>query len=175
MILKFNKKILIKVAKFLVILNILAIPMLIVIYLDWTWTPLQTAFTYLTFWTLKLLGYSVHLDTLNITTDVPFIIYSDPSYPPYRISWDSTGWKTMYLLTILTFAAPVTSIMKKLKFLALGLPLMFSINFLRIVSTLMLAFTFGKDYFEIVHTFLWSEGLVFAVVAIWYLWVRHKL
>jgi exosortase/archaeosortase family protein len=62
----------------------------------------------------------------------------------------------------------------KLKFLAIGLPVLFVLNFLRIATTILVSVIYGFKYFEIVHIFLWREGLIAAVLIIWCLWLRQK-
>jgi exosortase/archaeosortase family protein len=62
---------------------------------------------------------------------------------------------------------------KKIKFLAFGLPFLFFLNFIRILTTILIAINYGFQYFEVVHTLLWREGLILAVVLIWYMWLRR--
>ena len=49
---------------------------------------------------------------------------------------------------------------------------LFLLNFVRIVSTILFSLKFGFQYLDIVHTFLWREGLILAVVCVWYLWLK---
>lgn len=149
---------------FLIKFNLLAIPLYIILFLNISFESLQILIAYITNETLKLFGYLTTQDGYFITTLI------GNKYQLIEISWDSTGWKSLYALTALTLATPVV-LKKKLKFLLIGLPALFLINYIRIVSTLLVAFTYGFQYFDIVHLILWREGLIIAVVVLWYLWI----
>lgn len=158
------------VAFFLIMFNLLAIPMFLSLLFNFSYPPLQTFLTDLTYRTLKFLGYNV--DLIKSPTSVVPLISVSSEYPKILISWDSTGWKTLYVLAALTIATPFIAIKKKIKFLAFGLPLMFIFNFIRILTTILIAINYGFQYFEVVHMFLWREGLILAVVLLWYLWLK---
>jgi len=170
-----NKKILERRRKLLatlifsIKLNLLVIPLYILIYLDFSLPSLQNFLAYLISLTLSSLKFPVTSEGKNI-----FIFLTESeSYRiiPFEISMDCTGWKSMYLLTALVFASSF-ELKKNLKFLAITLPFLFIINFLRIVSTIAIALIFGFEFFEVTHNILWREGMVFIVVIIWYLWLR---
>lgn len=170
-----NKKILERRRKLLatlifsIKLNLLVIPLYILIYLDFSLPSLQNFLAYLISLTLSSFKFPVASEGKNI-----FIFLTESeSYRiiPFEISMDCTGWKSMYLLTALVFASSF-ELKKNLKFLAITLPFLFIINFLRIVSTIAIALTFGFEFFEVTHNILWREGMVFIVVIIWYLWLR---
>lgn len=149
---------------FLIKFNILAIPLYLVMYLNFTLPPLQTFLATLSSYGINLFGY-------HLTQDEMFL-YSGSQQ--IEISWDSTGWKSMYALAALVIATPVSDLHKKIRFLFIGVPLVFLINYLRITSTILVSLKFGFQYFDIIHMFLWREGLILAVVAIWYVWLRKK-
>jgi len=164
----FRKKLLL-VVEFLVIFNLLSIPMYIVIFYNLSFESLQIFFTQLTEGFLKFMGYAVERIGYFLT-----INYSGGSLQ-IEISWDSTGWKSLYALFALAVATPIKSLKSKAKFLTIGLPLIFVLNFLRIVTTILVGLNYGLNYFDVVHTFLWREGLIFAIVIIWFAWlVRGK-
>jgi exosortase/archaeosortase family protein len=153
------EKKLIKVLFFLLKFNLLAIPLYVVLYFNFSFPPLQNFLAYLVFQALEILGYKASLNGYFLTVEnFPEII---------EVSWDSTGWKSLYALAALVLATPLSNLRKKAKFLILALPTLFSINYVRILTTIIISIKFGFKYFEIIHTFLWREGLIFAVVAIW--------
>jgi hypothetical protein len=39
---------------------------------------------------------------------------------------------------------------------------------------MLIALKFGWQYLDVVHNFLWREGLILAVVLIWYIWLRKE-
>lgn len=154
---------LIKTLFFLLKFNLLAIPLYIALYLNFSLPPLQNFLAYLIFQTLRILGYNISLNGYFLTVqNFPEVI---------EVSWDSTGWKSLYALIALVIATPLSNFNKKLKFLILALPTLFLINYIRILTTILASIKFGFEYFDIVHTFLWREGLIFAVVAIWVLYL----
>jgi exosortase/archaeosortase family protein len=164
---KLQKRIrkLLTILLFLIKFNLLAIPMYLIIHLNLSFQPLQNFLASLTKISLNLLGYyAIQQDSLVITTS------KDQLYS-IEVSWDSTGWKSMYAILALTISTPIKSWKRKLKFMAISIPTIFLINFLRILTTILVTLHYGFNYFEIVHTFLWREGLILAVVCIWSFWV----
>mgnify|MGYP001610639642 CR=1 FL=1 len=91
-----------------------------------------------------------------------------------EISWDSTGWKSMYAIAALIIATPLSRISRRIKFAVIGIGIIFFINYLRVVTTILISVNFGFNLFDIVHTVLWREGLILAVVSIWFAWVRME-
>lgn len=158
------------VALFLIKFNLLAIPMYLVLWSNLSYPPLQVFLTELVCDTLNFLGY--HATLVNSPVSITPLI-SVSQFPKIQISWDSTGWKTLYALAALTIATPFVTIKRKAKFLAVGLPFLFVLNFIRVLTTILVAISYGFQYFEVVHTLLWREGLILTVVLIWYLWLRR--
>jgi len=158
------------IALFLLVFNLLAIPLYLLMYFNFSYPPLQNFLTSASRPFIEFFGYDTTVITYH-ACNVPAI--SGNKFPePVCVSWDSTGWKSMYALAALAIATPLVVWKKKLKFLAIGVPLIFLINYLRIVTTILIALRFGWQYFEVVHTLIWREGLILAVVAIWYIWLR---
>jgi exosortase/archaeosortase family protein len=134
-------------------------------YLNLSFEPLQTFLAYSTASVVRMFGYSVTQDGFLLTT------YTENQIRQIEMSWDSTGWKSMYALFALTIAAPISNYQRKFKFLLAGLPLLFFLNFLRVTTTILLSLRYGFQYFDVIHLFLWREGLIFAVVTIWLVWL----
>jgi exosortase/archaeosortase family protein len=160
------------VAWFLIKFNLLAIPLYLVLYFNFSFPPLQEFLTKISIPAIELFGYKTMLLTsFHCNVDSIFI----PAYEQsICISWDSTGWKSMYALAALAIATPFIAWKRKWKFIAVGVPLVFALNYIRIVTTILISLKFGFQYFNVVHTLLWREGLILAVVAIWYLWLRKE-
>jgi len=157
---------------FLIKFNLLAIPMYLVIFLNFSYPPLQNFLTELTYRNLNLLGYHSSL-VASPESEVPLIYFSD-NFPKVQISWDSTGWKSMYALLALTLATPLSNLKRKAKFLIIGIPAIFLLNYLRIITTILISLNFGIQCFEIVHTLLWREGLILIIILLWYIWLRKQ-
>jgi exosortase/archaeosortase family protein len=160
------------VALFLIAFNLLAIPLYIILYFNIYSPQFQNFITFISKPFIDIFGYNTTLEyTSHCNVKAIFI-------PDYQqsvcISWDSTGWKSMYALAALAIATPFITWRKKWKFITIGVPIVFVLNYIRIVTTILISLKFGFQYFDMVHTILWREGLILAVVAIWYLWVRKE-
>lgn len=163
-----DRKKLIATAWFLIKFNLLAIPLYLILYFNLSFPTLQTFFATISYHTLKLFGYDVAQDGFWLIT------YANNGTQRIEISWDSTGWKSMYALSALVVATPISNFSRKLKFISIGVLIIFLINYLRITSTILISLKFNFRYFDIVHVFLWREVLIFIVIAIWYFWFRKE-
>lgn len=179
---KIKRETLVSILIFLFILNILSLPVWIITYFDVTFPRTQT-----------LLASSLEheLNFLNIETKREgfVLLIANPKMPQIVISADCIGWKSVLLFLALVLATPIKvkakvkglknkikNFFPKTKFNALiiGIPIIFAINFLRILTTILIGYYFGISYFNIAHTLLWREGLIFAVLLIWFLWLRKE-
>lgn len=160
------------VAWFLIKFNLLVIPLYLALYFNLSFPPLQQFLTSLCIPFIELFGYQTSL------IDLPYCNVPSIFIPAFEksicISWDCVGWKSMYALAALAIATPFIAWKRKLRFLGIGIPAIFLINYLRIVTTILIGLKFGIEYQDIVHTFLWREGLILAVLVIWYVWLRKE-
>ena len=153
-----------KIGWFIIKSNLLAIPLYAIIFLDLSWPPLQEFIAYVSFVILKGFHFQVAQEGITIFTA------SLGELNKVDISWDSTGWESIYTLAALTLAVSYP-LKKKLKFLAFALPSVFLINIVRIVLTIAYSMTFGFKYFDVIHTLLWREGLILVILAFWVGWL----
>ena len=153
---------------FLVTFNLLAIPLYIGLYTDFSFEPLQKFDAKIVSATLHIFGYSANTDGIAVN------LISDSNAYKIDISWDSTAWKSMYAVASLIIATPILKLSKRLKFAAIAVAIIFFINYLRITTTILISTNFGFNLFDIVHTVLWREGLILAVVAVWLGWMRME-
>ena len=155
---------------FLVTFNLLAIPLYIVTYANLSFEPLKELNARIVSATLKFFGYDSYSD--GSTVD----LVSNGVLQKIDISWDSTGWKSMYAIAALILATPISKskISRKIKFAVIGIAIIFFINYLRISSTILISANFGFNLFDIIHTVLWREGLILAVVGVWLVWMRME-
>jgi len=160
-----KEKVMIDVFFFLVKFNLYLIPFYAIIYFDVSFYPLQISFTNFLAWVLRLLNYPV--ETSN------FMMYIGESKYPIDISRDCIGWKGVYSIFALVFAT-AGKIKDKLKFLVVWMPVLFVINIFRVLITILIGLKFGLQYLEIAHTFIWQELMIFAVLAIFYLWLKKR-
>ncbi len=143
--------------------NILLIPFYAIIYFDWSFYPLQVAFTNFIASVLSFLGYQVSTSG--------FFLYLGEKQYQIDISRDCIGWKSAYSLFALVFATPGL-IKDKLKFLVVWIPILFVVNIFRVLITMFIGLNFGFQYLEFIHNFLWQEVMIIALLLIWYVWLR---
>jgi len=161
-----KKKVLIDVIIFLIKFNLLLVPFYAIIYFNVSSYPLQTAFTNFIAFILKSLNYQVKTSG--------FYLFIGKDEYPIDISMDCIGWKSVYSLFALVFATNGGKIKEKLKFLAIWMPVLFIINILRVLITLLIGLNFGMQHIEFVHTFLWQEVMIASIIIIWYFWLKKR-
>ncbi|MBI2005460.1 MAG: archaeosortase/exosortase family protein [Candidatus Aenigmarchaeota archaeon] len=159
---------LVPVVIFLATFNLLAIPLYIGIYTNFSFDPLKELNARMVSATLNFFGYNTHPDGSMVN------LVSDDVTQKIDISWDSTGWKSMYAIAALIMSTPISKISRRMKFALVGVASIFLINYIRLVTTILISVRFGFDLFDIIHTVLWREGLILAVVGIWLVWVRME-
>jgi len=165
---KIQKKNLKTILIFLILFNLLAIPMYCIIYFQITFEPLERFVAYITKSILSLFGYKIVQNGSFLSLLVDNKIFQ------IEISWDCTGWKSIYTLISLMLITPVVGIIRKLKYITCGVVVLFFLNIVRIVTTILLSVNYGFEYFNLIHTILWREGLILSVVLIWSLWLWHE-
>jgi len=152
-------------ADFLIKFNLLAIPMYIVMLSDIEFYPLQVLLTDIVYGIITSLGYVVVKNGIMLT------LVSQTSMAVIAIGIDCTAWKSMYALAALMIASPVANDMKKLRYILLGVSAIFVLNIIRVVTTILVGYWFGMDFLDITHTLFWREGMILAVIAIWFIWL----
>ncbi|MEM5766440.1 MAG: archaeosortase/exosortase family protein [Candidatus Aenigmatarchaeota archaeon] len=158
---------LLQVLWFLFKFNLLAVPLYILLYFNFSYRPLQDFVTFLSYKLLLTLGVKTSLDGQILKAVNNFNIYF------IEMDMDCTGWKSLYTLFSLVMATPSIKLKKKLFFLIITLPSIFFFNIARIVLTIYISLI-DPNFFELIHDFLWKFGLIFAVLASWALWLRYE-
>jgi exosortase/archaeosortase family protein len=153
-------------ARFLVVFNLLAIPMYAVMLSGTQLPALQDATTTVVFAVFRLLGYDATRSGTTIGLGAPLNVN-------IAIDTDCAAWKSMYAYAALVLATPFAMGWKKRSGLVLaGTVALFALNVVRIVSTVAAAMAFGLAVLDVVHTVFWREGMILAVVLLWFLAVR---
>lgn len=165
---KFDNNILLPIAIFLIKFNLLAVPMYLAIYFNIQSIPMQQFLADAVYAVLKFFGYEVLKDGLVLTLTSGFTIAN------IEMTFDCLGWKSMYALAALALATPLPNDIKKMKFIIAGVALVAVLNFARVVTTILVFYYFGLHAFDLVHTLLWREGLIVAIIIIWFLWMRSR-
>lgn len=153
---------------FLIKFNLLAIPLYILLYLNFSYQPLQNLVAFLSYKTLKMLGIQVSLSGSLLTVVEGFKISL------VEISMDCTGWKSLYALAALTIATPGFKTKRKAIFLILALPFVFFVNIFRIAITSYLSLVLEPVSFGLFHDIFWQWGLILAVLGVWVLWLKYE-
>ena len=149
--------------RFLIKFNIFALPLYAILLTDVKFQPLMDLTTQIAFAVLRLTGIGAVLNG-----DVISVPVTDGTFGAY-VSWDSTGWKSMLALASLIFATDFP--FRKKMYGALLLPVVYAINIFRIWFMFYIA-TINAAYFELAHVTIWSWGLIFAVLALWLIWMK---
>lgn len=164
---KFNIKNerLFRIAKFLIKFNIFAIPLYAILLSGWTLVELQRVVADITMYALTALGMNPTINDLIISIPVKNGDWGAV------INWDCTGWKSLLAFFALVMA---TDYPAKRKLLGLALlPVIFVINLLRIVFMFFYVKTFDLANYQLVHTVVWSWGLIIVIIALWLAWMKY--
>lgn len=154
--------------EFLIFLNLLMIPFYLISYFQLKLSCWTEFVAFLTDKSLSFLKVSAEREgnILNISSGASLWIV--------EISWDSSGWKSLYFCLALILATPLVSLKRKIKGLALLLPLLFFLNYSRILSTILIGINYGKEAFNFFHLFLWRALNVIVTPLVWFLWFRRE-
>ena len=149
---------------FLVRLLLLSVPLYLILSNTAVLQPLQEAVTAHSHALITFLGMeSVKTDLVIITgTCDPFAIFIGP---------DCTGWKSMLLFFALVFATLRVSMKKRLLGLAVGIPVLYAANIVRIAAAVAIQQAYGTQAALFFHDVAWQAGLTAVVVALWLAWL----
>ena len=117
---------------------------------------------------LSFLNYEAKVEGKNI------IVIHKNTLMQFEISFDSTGWKGLFLISALVFSTPAIKLKRKIKILSFFLPLVFLVNLTRIISTILIGINFGLESFRFWHVFLWSYGFLLIIFILWASWLLFE-
>ena len=149
---------------FLIRLTALSAPLYAVLLLDISLEPLQSSVAFSSEHLLRAAGFAVERDglLLRVGGSEPFA---------FAISPDCTGWKSMLIFAALVLAALGASPAKRLAGLAIGVPLVYLANVLRIFAVVSIERSMGIDAAMLFHDWLWQAGMMAVVLALWLGWL----
>jgi len=151
--------------KFLVIFNLLAIPLHLIMYFNVNLYPLayleraQASF-FLDIFQVKYLLYDVPYEN----GDLPAI---DINNQVLAIGEACTAIRSLLAFSALVVASPKSWNAKKKALIFL--PVIYIVNVIRIVSLAFVSLSF-PSLFELIHMLLWREGLVALILGLWVYW-----
>ncbi|MBI2579610.1 MAG: archaeosortase/exosortase family protein [Candidatus Aenigmarchaeota archaeon] len=153
-----------RVLKFFIKFNLFAIPLYILLAINFDFLPLQRAVADITMFLLHNAGISASRDGLLISIPV-----EGGNWGGF-INSDCVGWKSMLAFAALVMATDFPA-RKKLMGLAL-VPVIFAANLVRIFFMFFYVSSWGLAGYEFVHAVVWTWGLLFIVIAVWIWWAR---
>lgn len=157
-----RKNLLLIFLDFILTLNLLSIPFYLLLHFD---VEIQFLKNVQAFLVSKLLSFS----GLNSVSKENFIIVNGKIY---EVSWDSTGWKSLYTLFALIASTPILH-KRKIKPLAIALLLMFLFNITRIFTTIYLSYK--QIYsFDFLHLGLWRWGSLAFLLLLWFIFLHTQ-
>lgn len=89
----------------------------------------------------------------------------------FSITKDCTGWKGLIFFFALVVSVKAR-LKEKLKALAINLPVVYSVNLLRIIGIIFLTYRYGPQTYHYLHDFLWQVVILFNVLILWTMWLR---
>jgi len=116
--------------------------------------------------TTQLTGSIVRIFGTHVEVSGTVISSADFSM---RIGHECTAIVPAVILLCAVIAYP-SRVRQKLVCLAIGLPVLFLLNLVRVV-TLYYIGAHIPDFFEIAHFVVWQSAMILAVVALWLFWV----
>jgi exosortase/archaeosortase family protein len=125
--------------------------------------------------TLRLQGVHV-VETTGLETNglsMPVLVVEGLENP-VGIGRACTGYRSILALLALIFAVPGIGLLRKASAFLKFLPVMVIVNYLRVYSTIVLGILFGDEFFNVVHTFLWREGLIIVIILLWTYWLKSQ-
>lgn len=153
---------------FLIKLNLLVIPLYAIIYYNFSIPAFQNFIASLSYSILKIAGYDFSLQGSVLST------FIGNKFMEIEISWDSTGWKSLYILSALIIATPLGNWNRKLLFILAALPAIFLINLARVTTTIIASINFGFQYFDFLHLFLWRAVSIASVIIFWLIFLKRE-
>jgi exosortase/archaeosortase family protein len=153
-----------KLLKFLVKLNIFAIPLYIIILLDIQFYSAQLFTASAVAWLLQALGFNAVQAGTTIT--IPIL----NGHWSAVITNDCIAWKSILAFLALVFATDFS--LRKKTFALVFIPVIYVINLARIWFMFFYVSTFDLAFYGIVHAVVWSWGLLLITLALWLLWMK---
>lgn len=158
-----------KLLQFLARLAALSVPLYMIIALAIDLSALQLAVAGNSAWLLGVMGNQVSQEGVLVGVGT-----LEGAGFSFTISPDCTGWKSMLFLFGLIFAVPAVACKRRLLGLAAGIPVLWGVNLLRIVSAVYAQQAWGIEAAMVLHDVWWQLGLAAAVLAVWYALMRTQ-
>ncbi len=151
-----------QVLRFLLIFNLMAIPLHILLSFEFLLNPLTALERNQVSFFLSLFGVKHSL----VESEIPGIKLNSQII---LIGEACTAWRSIFAFLALVVASPCS--WKSKRRALLGIPVIYAVNILRLVGICLVALCI-PSIVEFVHTILWREGLMLVIFALWYYWFK---
>lgn len=150
-----------QVLKFLILFNLLAIPLYLIFFFKISLYPLQLLERDETSFILLIFGVNHERTDFE---GLPSIKMGEQSIV---ISEACTAWRSILAFLALVIASPRSWRFKKNALI--GVPLIYLFNLIRL-ATICLISLILPSVTDFIHTILWREGLMLVIFVLWYYW-----
>ncbi len=159
---------LLELLNFLIIFNLLAIPLHLILYFKIDFYHLALIERAQVSFFLKLFGVKHTLQDVPLNNDlIPAINLNDRVL---AIGEPCTAIRSLIAFIALVFASPRTMHSKKKSLILL--PVIYLANIVRIITLAFVSNSY-PSLFDFIHIFLWREGLVLLIIGLWFYWFNH--
>jgi exosortase/archaeosortase family protein len=169
---KTNRKLL-YILRFLIVFNLFALPIYAIDYFNIDLFILEYIITKQVSLFLNIFGVDHSLSLLQIGSKmIPTIKIAE--LPTIAIDISCTAIRSMFAFLGLVFALPKVKFDKRVRALLWGLPTIYIVNLIRIVTTILVGVKFSVEALDIIHTLLWREGLILLIIVMWVFWIKNN-
>ncbi|RLG13509.1 MAG: hypothetical protein DRN71_04685 [Candidatus Nanohalarchaeota archaeon] len=151
---------------FLVRFLILAIPLHVLLWLNFDAHVLQVATVSSVAFLLSLAGVPYEVVDVFLLVDCNSFVWT------IEIIKDCVGWKSFMAVSGLMFAVRKVALSRRMIGVLAALPLIYAGNVFRIFTSIYLSIVFGYEWFDFIHSVLWQGGLIALVIVIWWVWLE---
>ena len=151
---------------FLVRFLVLALPLHMLLWLNFDAHVLQVVTVNSVAFLLSLAGVSYEVVDVFLLVDCGSFVWT------IEIIKDCVGWKSFMAVSGLMFAVRKVKLKKRVWGIFVALPLIFVGNAFRIFTSIYFSIVFGYEWFDFIHNVLWQGGLIALVIIIWWVWLE---
>ena len=151
---------------FLVRFLVLAIPLHVLLWLNFDAHPLQVVTVNSVAFLLSIAGVTYEIVDVFLLVDCGSFVWT------IEIIKDCVGWKSFMAVFGLMFAVRKVAFSRRMIGVLAALPLIYVGNAFRIFTSIYLSIVYGYEWFDFIHNVLWQGGLIALVIAIWWVWLE---
>lgn len=131
--------------------------------------PLQSSIANQVGKLLKISGVETLVEKNVITFKV-----GTNSFTKVVIVRECTGWMSFLAFFGLVTATPKIKLKDKIKGLTTGMPIIYTLNIVRLFLTFYIVHEKGLGWFETIHSILWRISLILFIFGLWVVWFKFS-